>query len=871
MPSAISARRANSVLEDRSGREGTDRRPPPCVQAREREPPQSPGRGSVGKALYPRLTSSQHDSYCRTTTARSNAIQPRRHASRLRSPTGPPHVHDPRDPLAVDDPLALGHGVARQFRPLADLRRRARGRARPGVGRRRRVLWAVLEPGGRAAVVGDLVVADACGVGGARRRSACARSAVRSGCWTGVLQASDLAAGVTVRGRVGECLAGALGEALQVGQLARGRSTVSWPPPPHPVLGTLASESCWSVSPTPNRARRTDAAAVHRLRGRSGSSKTTEPGVRGLCGPPRHRGRAPAATGRRDRRRQDQRRVHARRANELHGTTNNPWDPACTPGGSSGGSAAAVAAQMTFLDYGSDLVGSIRIPASFCGVYGHRPSVNVVPQAGFQPPGPAAPDSEVLYMSALGPFARSAADLRTALRATAGPHGAAARAYGWRQPPPRHVRLADFRVGVVLDDPVAPVCSDVGGRLSDAVDALARAGRPWSRAGRRGSILPAALTPFRVPGGLVFALHSRAARTIDRVADLIEQQRPTPSGRSTSARSTCLCPTNFTAAFPHDPRPLPQQTIATPDGERPYSEQPFWTAILAGRLAALSAPVGLGRGWDADRRADRRSAATRTTPRSRSPSCWPRSSVAICPRLIRPIRPPPCRIEPSGPAADLDTVTRSGDVCRQRVLWRRRSRSWHWRGAVRARRIIRASRSRAPRRSRRRARTRPNRVRPLSRPAGARIRRRSSRSPDRPEAPARRSDPSPAPAASTTPDPSGPATVTSGASPGAPSDAEIRAEVDSVQADRRAISPQPHQLRAGPAEPGRAPAGRVPHEHRLGRNAVRAPRRVRHNPPRRRARGRPQDAALRHRGDLRLPRARDQGPGAGPRAVHPRP
>ena len=60
-------------------------------------------------------------------------------------------------------------------------------------------------------------------------------------------------------------------------------------------------------------------------------------------------------------------------ANELYGATNNPWDAARTPGGSTGGAAAALAAGMTFLEYGSDLVGSIRIPASFCGVYGLRP------------------------------------------------------------------------------------------------------------------------------------------------------------------------------------------------------------------------------------------------------------------------------------------------------------------------------------------------------------------------------------------------------------------------------------------------------------------------------------------------------------------
>jgi amidase len=105
-------------------------------------------------------------------------------------------------------------------------------------------------------------------------------------------------------------------------------------------------------------------------------------------------------------------------ANELFGVTNNPWDTTRTPGGSSGGTAAALSAGMTFLEYGSDLVGSIRIPASFCGVYGLKPSAGIVPLSGFQPPGSPAGPSDMMYMSAVGPLGRSAHDLRTALSVT---------------------------------------------------------------------------------------------------------------------------------------------------------------------------------------------------------------------------------------------------------------------------------------------------------------------------------------------------------------------------------------------------------------------------------------------------------------------
>src|SRR3712207_5179172 len=77
-------------------------------------------------------------------------------------------------------------------------------------------------------------------------------------------------------------------------------------------------------------------------------------------------------------------------SNELFGTTNNPWDTGRTPGGSCGGGAAAVAASLTALDLGSDIAGSIRNPASHCGVYGFRPTIGAVPTRGHLPPGPGA-------------------------------------------------------------------------------------------------------------------------------------------------------------------------------------------------------------------------------------------------------------------------------------------------------------------------------------------------------------------------------------------------------------------------------------------------------------------------------------------------
>src|SRR6185295_14087725 len=96
--------------------------------------------------------------------------------------------------------------------------------------------------------------------------------------------------------------------------------------------------------------------------------------------------------------------------NPIYGTTNNPWDLTRTPGGSTGGGAAALAAGLGCLTIGSDLAGSIRIPAHFCGVYGHKPTLGLVSMAGFQPgPWDGSPGYP-MDLSVAGPLARSARD-----------------------------------------------------------------------------------------------------------------------------------------------------------------------------------------------------------------------------------------------------------------------------------------------------------------------------------------------------------------------------------------------------------------------------------------------------------------------------
>jgi amidase len=280
-------------------------------------------------------------------------------------------------------------------------------------------------------------------------------------------------------------------------------------------------------------------------------------------------------------------------ANELYGRTLNPWDLARTPGGSSGGGAASVAAGLAYLEYGSDLAGSIRIPASFCGIYGLKPSAGTVPLTGFQPPGTLAGPSHMAYLSAVGPLARSAKDLRTALRVTAGPEEPDAAAYTWRLAPPRHARLADFRVGLVLDHERAPVTSEVGHALSDAVDALARAGATILAGWPDGVDPVGQAESFGFEVAQFFAFHGGDA-DFATLPQVVEQHGRRMAAQEAWRRyftdvDVFLCPSTFTTALPY-PAHGP---IVTPDGERPDHELGFWIAhaSLAG-LPAVSAPFG---------------------------------------------------------------------------------------------------------------------------------------------------------------------------------------------------------------------------------------------------------------------------------------
>ena len=130
--------------------------------------------------------------------------------------------------------------------------------------------------------------------------------------------------------------------------------------------------------------------------------------------------------------------------NEIYGTTNNPYDHERIPGGSSGGSAAALAAGLTGLEIGSDIGGSIRNPAHFCGVFGHKPTHDLLWMRGHSAPGDLRSTPDI---SVIGPLARSANDLYTAIKVMAGPDEIMSRGYQLNLPELGERSLAELKLG----------------------------------------------------------------------------------------------------------------------------------------------------------------------------------------------------------------------------------------------------------------------------------------------------------------------------------------------------------------------------------------------------------------------------------------
>src|SRR6478672_6247260 len=162
--------------------------------------------------------------------------------------------------------------------------------------------------------------------------------------------------------------------------------------------------------------------------------------------------------------------------NPIYGQTNNPWDVKRSPGGSSGGSAAGLAAGLGYLSVGSDIGGSIRVPAHFCGIFGHKPTLDLVSLQGHLPGGAIGAPGFSTLLAVAGPLARSAGDLLAVLKVIGGAVGWDAKAWKWTMPEPRGRSLKNFRVGYVIDDPIAPPTAEEKALLEKTIALLERAG-----------------------------------------------------------------------------------------------------------------------------------------------------------------------------------------------------------------------------------------------------------------------------------------------------------------------------------------------------------------------------------------------------------
>ncbi len=312
--------------------------------------------------------------------------------------------------------------------------------------------------------------------------------------------------------------------------------------------------------------------------------------------------------------------------NTAFGTTNNPWDPLRTSGGSSGGSAVAMSAGLSALELGSDLGGSIRIPAAFCGVFGHRPSYGIVPTRGHIPGPPgtlAAPDLETA-----GPIARSAEDLDLALRVVARVDEKDAVGWHLKLPPPRRRGLSDYRLAAWLDDSAAPVDATLRERLEAVVGELRAAGAEVDTEARPGFALAENARLFMrvmygsmasgLPEGQFEKLRARAAGLAPDddsfrarlTRDTVQTHREFEIAREAREQvralwtkfftryDALLCPVFPTPAFPHDQSPdFAKRMLAVNGIPEPYLGTLLGWPALAGlsSLPGTSAPVGFTR------------------------------------------------------------------------------------------------------------------------------------------------------------------------------------------------------------------------------------------------------------------------------------
>lgn len=305
-------------------------------------------------------------------------------------------------------------------------------------------------------------------------------------------------------------------------------------------------------------------------------------------------------------------------ANPIYGRTNNPWSLDRTPGGSSGGSAAALAAGLTGLELGSDIASSIRNPAHYCGVFGHKTTWGIASSYRKSLAESAPPDD----ISVIGPLARSAGDLELALSIVAGPDEAVPSNVRNGLPVESRTRLADFRVAFAYDDPFAPVDDEVSDPLRALAEALSKTGADVREA------RPDLDSEYCYRIYMTLMRAAGAGRASESEFAQLQEQAATVSEKASDMRSTALrgatlthrdwlhlnderrgiqdrwraffedvdvllCPPLSTAAHLHMPEEPALRTLTINGEHVPYGRQLFWAGHSGvAYLPATVAPIG---------------------------------------------------------------------------------------------------------------------------------------------------------------------------------------------------------------------------------------------------------------------------------------
>lgn len=308
----------------------------------------------------------------------------------------------------------------------------------------------------------------------------------------------------------------------------------------------------------------------------------------------------------------------------IYGTTNNPYDIERTPGGSSGGSAAALAAGYVALEAGSDIGGSLRTPAHYCGVFAHKPTYGVVPRRGQSIPGRPSLPSDGEGLAVVGPMARSAQDIALAFDVMAGPD-ALREGIGWRQvlPRPRHRVLRDFRVLMIDTHPLCPTAEAIRASLANLADRLAKEG---ATVVRQSPLLPdlaeATRNYMRLLGPIMSqgrppeyyermrsiaatlspenqsldAIYIRSANVGWREWEAASNVRTRLQGQWATLFKqwdVVLCPVMPTAAFKHDHTESSTRRLDVDGQSQPYVNNIVWAGLATGaQLPATVAPIG---------------------------------------------------------------------------------------------------------------------------------------------------------------------------------------------------------------------------------------------------------------------------------------